>query len=181
MSGKLRWKRLPGSLVIASALVLAGSFGTAITAAAQKFEDLQTPKSPLVLEAQGSFYVGGELMDDPDCPAANDPMQPPFPPGAPPVPQPENLCPIMADQMYVRYMKPQAKGPHHTPVVLIMGAGLTGKTFETTPDGRMGWDEYFARNGPATYVVDAPWRGRSGFNPTCFNPPPPLLDVPNPS
>ncbi len=181
MIEKRKWKRIPGSLVIASALVLAGTCGTAITAAAQNFDDLQTPTQPLVLDAQGSFYVGGSLKEDPNCPAANAgacPQGPPFfgqcPPGIP-VPQPANLCPIMADQMYVRYMKPQAKGPHHPPVVLIMGAGLTGKTFETTPDGRMGWDEYFVRNGHASYVVDPPWVGRSGFNYTRFQPP---LDIP---
>jgi len=142
--------RIPGSLVIASVLVLTGTFATAITAAAQDFEDLQTPTAPLVLRAQGSFYVGGTLFDVPNCPGGD-------------------ACPIMADQMYVRYMIPQTGGPNNTPVVMIGGAGLTGKLYETTPDGRMGWDEYFVRRHHASYVVDPPWRGRSGFNYTPFN------------
>ncbi len=27
------------------------------------------------------------------------------------------------------------------PVVMLHGATLTGKSWETTPDGRMGWDD----------------------------------------
>ena len=47
------------------------------------------------------------------------------------------------------------------PLVLIHGCCLTGKTWETTPDGRMGWDEYLVRRGFPTYVIDQAWRGRS--------------------
>lgn len=36
---------------------------------------------------------------------------------------------------------------------MIHGMTLTGKTRETTPDGRMGWDEYFVRKGHPVYVV----------------------------
>ena len=53
-------QRFPKTFVLAG-VVLAGTFGTAITAAAQDVSDLQTPKSPLVLKAQGSFFVGGEV------------------------------------------------------------------------------------------------------------------------
>ena len=34
------------------------------------------------------------------------------------------------------------------------------------PDGRMGWDEYFVRNGHPTYVIDQVWRGRSAADPS---------------
>jgi hypothetical protein len=43
------------------------------------------------------------------------------------------------------------------------GAGLTGVTYETTPDGREGWENLFIRKGWDTYVSDAVERGRSGF------------------
>lgn len=36
---------------------------------------------------------------------------------------------------------------------MIHGMTLTGKTRETTPDGRMGWDEHFVRKGHPVYVV----------------------------
>ena len=43
------------------------------------------------------------------------------------------------------------------------GGGLTGVTYETTPDGREGWMNMFVRKGWDTYVSDAVERGRSGF------------------
>ena len=65
--------------------------------------------------------------------------------------------------MYVHYMVPQG-GDRNVPVVMVHGATLTGKSWETTPDGRMGWDEYFVRKGHPVYVPDQVGRGRSGFN-----------------
>ena len=70
--------------------------------------------------------------------------------------------------MYVRYMVPQG-GRGNVPVVMVHGATLTGKSWETTPDGRMGWDEYFVRKGHPVYVPDQVGRGRSGFNQAVFN------------
>ena len=55
------------------------------------------------------------------------------------------------------------------PITLIHGCCLTGKTWETTPDGRMGWDEYFVRHGHPTYVIDQVWRGRSAADPSAIN------------
>jgi hypothetical protein len=52
---------------------------------------------------------------------------------------------------------------------MIHGGGLSGKSFETTPDGRMGWDEYFVRQGHPVYNVDQVSRARSGFDPTVIN------------
>ena len=74
---------------------------------------------------------------------------------------------ITVDQMYVRYQVPVS--PVRTPLVLIHGCCLTGKTWETTPDGRMGWDEIFVRKGFPTYVIDQSWRGRSAGNPSAIN------------
>jgi pimeloyl-ACP methyl ester carboxylesterase len=52
---------------------------------------------------------------------------------------------------------------------MVHGATLTGKSWETTPDGRMGWDEYFVRQGHPVYVPDQVGRGRSGFNQAIYN------------
>ena len=83
-------QRFPKTFVLAG-VVLAGTFGTAITAAAQDVSDLQTPKSPLVLKAQGSFFVGGEVInaDAGDLGAGRAAGH------------------IMINQMYVQYMIPQ--------------------------------------------------------------------------
>jgi len=131
-------------LVVLAGVVLTGTVGTAMTAAAQDVQDLQTPKSPLVLKSQGSFVVGGETV-----------LQTATEIGG------FGGDHIAINQMYVRYMIPEGKH-HHVPVVMVHGGTLSGKTYETTPDGRMGWDEYFVRQGHAVYVPDQVSRARSG-------------------
>ena len=133
-------------------VALACILGTAIGAEAQALRDLQTPATPLVLKAQGSFFVGGEKADQTEVELGN------LGPGGH----------ITVNQMYVRYMMPQ-DGAGNVPVIMVHGATLTGKSWETTPDGRMGWDEYFVRKGHPVYIPDQVGRGRSGFNQAVFN------------
>ena len=119
---------------------------------AQALKDVQTPDTPLVLKAQGSFFVGGEKVEQTQGELGD------LGPGGH----------ITVNQMYVRYMVPQG-ADGNVPVVMVHGATLTGKSWETTPDGRMGWDEYFVRKGHPVYVPDQVGRGRSGFNQAVFN------------
>ena len=62
--------------------------------------------------------------------------------------------------MYVQHLAPHPVAAPY-PVVFIHGGMHTGVTWETTPDGREGWQTLFCRAGFDTYVVDQPWRGRS--------------------
>jgi hypothetical protein len=100
--------------------------------------------APLMIEKQGSFFVGGH-----DVRSETLSTLPAYAPSGT----------VTVDQMYVRYQIP-VKASRHS-VVMIHGCCLTGKTWETTPDGRMGWDEYFVRKGYAMYVIDQASRGRS--------------------
>jgi hypothetical protein len=52
---------------------------------------------------------------------------------------------------------------------MVHGCCLSSKTWETTPDGRMGWSEYFVRKGRAVYLAEQVGRGRSGFDATPYN------------
>ena len=137
---------------ILAGLTLAGVLGMTAGVMAQALKDVQTPDTPLVLKAQGSFFVGGEKVEQTQGELGN------LGPGGL----------ITVNQMYVRYMVPQG-GDGNLPVVMVHGATLTGKSWETTPDGRMGWDEYFVRKGHPVYVPDQVGRGRSGFNQAVFN------------
>jgi len=132
--------------------MLAGVLATPLGATAQAIADLRAPDTPLVLKAQGSFFVGGEKVKQTEVELGS------LGPGGH----------ITVNQMYVRYMVPQG-GHGRVPVVMIHGATLTGKSWETTPDGRMGWDEYFVRKGHPVYVPDQVGRGRSGFNQAIYN------------
>lgn len=137
---------------MAVGLALAGVLAAATGAEAQALADVRTPDTPLVLKAQGSFFVGGEKAEQTEVELGS------LGPGGH----------ITVNQMYVRYMVP-AGGDGNLPVVMLHGATLTGKSWETTPDGRMGWDEYFVRQGHAVYVPDQIGRGRSGFNQAIYN------------
>lgn len=130
----------------------AGLGGISAPAFAQTLDSLRTPDKPLVLKARGSFYVGGEEVDQSPADLG----------GAGPV-----ADKITVNQMYVDYMIPD--GRLKAPVVLIHGAGLSGKSYDTTPDGRAGWFEYFVRKAYPTYVVDQVGRARSGFNQGVLN------------
>jgi pimeloyl-ACP methyl ester carboxylesterase len=109
---------------------------------------------PLSLADEGVFFVGGTTMLSTH-------------PGASPA-GPVRPGTVTVNQMYVHYRIP-AERTRPTPVVLVHGGGLTGVSYETTPDGREGWATYLARKGYAVYVVDTPGRGRAGFNATAIN------------
>jgi quercetin dioxygenase-like cupin family protein len=134
-----------------STLSVALLLGVTGNVCAQAFKDVQPSSAPLILKAQGSFFVGGRKVEQSQGELGN------LGPGGH----------IVVDQMYVHYMVPQAGDG--IPVVMVHGATLTGKTWETTPDGRMGWDEYFVRKGHPVYVPDQVGRGRSGFNQAIYN------------
>ena len=100
---------------------------------------------PLTLRAQGSFFIGGRDI-------RSDALS------AVPAYAPSGT--VVVDQVYVRFAVPAAVGG--PPLVLVHGCCLSGQAWETTPDGRPGWDEMFLRAGFPVYAVDQAWRGRSG-------------------
>jgi pimeloyl-ACP methyl ester carboxylesterase len=108
---------------------------------------------PLTIKEQGSFFVGGENRSV-SQPAAG--------------PIPAQTGDITVNQMYVQYQIPM-KAERHVPVVFVHGCCLSSKTWETTPDGRIGWSEYFVRKSRPVYLVDQVSRARSGFDPSGFN------------
>lgn len=114
-------------------------------------------QSPLVLKSAGSFFVGGEKVKQSAVELSS----------AFGAPIGDGGGHIVIHQMYVQYMIPmKLRGP---PVVMLHGNTLSGKTYETTPDGRMGWGEYFVRAGHAAYIPDQVSRGRSGVDLAIYN------------
>ncbi|GJH14335.1 alpha/beta fold hydrolase [Caballeronia novacaledonica] len=71
---------------------------------------------------------------------------------------------VIVGQMYVQYVRlASARSPH--PLLLWHGGGMSGVNWETTPDGRPGWQMYFLRAGFDVYVSDAVERGRASWAP----------------
>jgi hypothetical protein len=122
----------------------------------------QKPKKflggPLVIEDQGSFFVGGVQKITEHAVVA--------PPPAPGAPAPQGPTPqqITIGQMYVQFQIPEKKYGGGWPVIMVHGSSHTGACLEATPDGREGWYPYFVRHGVPSYVVDQAGRGRSGFD-----------------
>jgi len=124
-------------------------------ASAQDLKDVKASRSPLVLKARGSFYVGGQTVQQTSNQVSFLSVLP------------FRDDRVTVNQMYVEFMVPEDDGK--VPMVLVHGATLSGKTYDTTPDGRMGWYEYFVRQGHPVYVPDQVGRARSGFNQAIFN------------
>lgn len=122
----------------------------------------QKPKKflggPLVIEDQGSFFIGG-VPKITDFAGGAGPPAPGAPPAQTPTPQQ-----ITIGQMYVQFQIPAKKYDGGWPVIMVHGSTHTGACLEATPDGREGWYPYFVRNGVPSYVVDQAGRGRSGFD-----------------
>jgi pimeloyl-ACP methyl ester carboxylesterase len=70
---------------------------------------------------------------------------------------------VMSGQIYAEFQIPRNQ-THRYPIVMVHGAIQTGTNFTGTPDGRMGWAEYFLRQGYAVYVVDQPGRSRASYS-----------------
>jgi len=67
---------------------------------------------------------------------------------------------VHGDHGYAQYYIPEQARPY--PLVMWHGVGQSGKTWESTPDGRDGFVQIFARRRWPVYVIDQPRRGRAG-------------------
>jgi pimeloyl-ACP methyl ester carboxylesterase len=112
---------------------------------------------PVTLAAWRSFHVGGRAVV-----VAGQPAQEVLftPGGAPTVLDPNGT--YLVGGMYAQVMEPLPKRGA-VPLMLWHGGGLTGACWETTPDGREGWQHFFLRAGWEVVVSDAVERGRSGW------------------
>lgn len=109
------------------------------------------------LREMGSFHIGGRTAI-----IAGKPIKEVVTtPGAPTIRLDPNGS-YMVEAMYTQYFLP-TKRQGKVPLLLWHGGGLTGVTYESTPDGREGWLNYFVKRGWDVYVSDSVERGRSGW------------------
>lgn len=106
----------------------------------------QNPEAPLVIQEQGSFAVGGTVVQSP---GRYDPLNPT-----------SGGQTLHGDHARVFYQVPVKA--RKLPLVMWHGFGQFSKTWESTPDGREGYQNIFLRRGFATYVLDQPRRGSAG-------------------
>ncbi|MBW8807238.1 MAG: alpha/beta hydrolase, partial [Lysobacter sp.] len=104
-------------------------------------------RGPLTIKAQGSLVAGGTVLAQP---GTFDPYQPTKPDGQT----------YHGDHVYAFYQVPV--NARALPIVMWHGAGQSAKTWETTADGREGFQNIFLRRRFSTYLIDQPRRGDAG-------------------
>jgi len=115
------------------------------------------PCEAIRLKSVGSFFVGGQTATVTGLPVEQRSM---VLNGHPREVDPNGEQ--VYGQMYVQAFRlAQPRHPH--PVLLWHGGGMTGCTWEDTPDGRPGWLMRFLQAGYDVLVSDAVERGRSSW------------------
>ena len=114
-------------------------------------------QAPIALRDMGSFHVGGREVTISGKPV----KEVVFTPGGVPAKIDPNGT-YVVESMYVQYFLP-ANRRGALPLLMWHGGGLTGVTYETTPDGREGWLNWFVKRGRDVYDSEAVERGRAGW------------------
>jgi hypothetical protein len=146
------WSAVKAACFLLLVAALSSLVARAATLESPKLKKFLT--KPLVIEDEGSFFIGG-------VPKVTNYANVAAPGAAAPAPAPNQ---ITIGQMYVEFQIPATKKRNFPPVIMVHGSTHTGACLESTPDGREGWLPYFVRKGISTYVVDQAGRGRSGFD-----------------
>lgn len=127
-------------------IILLFAFLVSLHANDRLFAQAVKKKAPILLEEQGSFAVGGTVITHP---GEYDPVKR----------GPDGQT-FHGDHAYVFYQKPvNAK---RLPLVFWHGIGQFSKTWESTPDGREGFQNIFLRKRFGVYLIDQPRRGNAG-------------------
>jgi len=108
----------------------------------------------IVIQEQGSFAVGGTVIT---APGKFDPIaHGAFNPGN----QSSEGQTLHGDHAFVVYQKPV--DARKLPLVFWHGMGQSMRTWQTTPDGREGFQDIFLRRRFSVYNLDQPRRGNAG-------------------
>lgn len=108
----------------------------------------------LVIEEQGTFAVGGTVKESPGTfdPIAHGAFNP--------TDQSTEGQTLHGDHASVFYQIPT--DARDLPLVFWHGYGQSMRTWQTTPDGREGFQSIFLRKGFPVYLLDQPRRGLAG-------------------
>jgi pimeloyl-ACP methyl ester carboxylesterase len=111
-----------------------------LTAALAILACLSAAAEPRVFSTREFFYITGKYTGAPDAQ-------------------------VMSGQMYVEVLRPQ-RVTRKYPLLFLHGLSQTATNWLGTPDGRMGWADYFLGQGYVVYLIDQPARGRSAWHPS---------------
>jgi hypothetical protein len=100
----------------------------------------------IVVKEQGSFAVGGTVITNPGI--------------FDPITRTPDGQTFHGDHAYITYQIPD--NTRKLPLVFWHGIGQFSKTWETTPDGRDGFNNIFLKRGFGVYLINQPRRGNAG-------------------
>lgn len=106
-------------------------------------------QNPVVIKKQGVFAVGGSVVSTPGD------YNPAKPAAAGQT--------LHVDHATVQYQIPENASSY--PLVFWHGFGQTARTWQTTPDGREGFQTMFLRKQFPVYLIDQPRREQGGRSP----------------
>lgn len=101
----------------------------------------------LSIKEQGSFAVGGTVATEPGSFDVNNALN-------------SQGQTFHGDHLYAFYQVPLKA--RNMPLVFLHGAGQSKKTWESTSDGREGFQNIFLRRKFSVYLLDQPRRGEAG-------------------
>jgi hypothetical protein len=106
----------------------------------------QEKPKPIMIQEQGTFAVGGSVISNPGTfnPITRTPEGQTF----------------HGDHAYIVYQIPT--NARKLPLIFWHGIGQFSKTWETTPDGREGFQNIFLRRNFGVYLINQPRRGNAG-------------------
>lgn len=94
-------------------------------------------EKPITLKTMGSLFFGGTIARKADGDTFH------------------------GDHGYAQYYIPQ--NAREFPLIMWHGMGQSGRSWESTPDGREGFQAILTRNDWPVYIIDQPRRGRAGY------------------
>lgn len=117
----------------------------------------QKSKVPIIIAEQGSFAVGGKILKQGGNFTLTNALA-------------AEGQTFHGDHAAVFYQIPQKA--NKWPLVFLHGAGQSKRTWESTPDGREGFQNLFLRKHFSVYLVDQPRRAAAGRStiPTTIKP-----------
>jgi hypothetical protein len=131
------------ALLLSSALAV--GFGSAPALAHDDGHD--DSQAPLIIDQEGSFMAGGTVVTTPGDFVPTNPTS--------------AGQTLSGDHTYVQFQIPHASFGADKQNSLVMWGSFVGNSWETTPDGREGFEQLFLRKGWPVYIADRPRMGRA--------------------
>ncbi len=117
-----------------------------------------SPATAFDVSEIGSFHVGGNNVNIADFPQREVQVA-----NGGPLLKYDVNGDFVTGQMYVQFVKLKVAKAKY-PLLMWHTGGATGASWETKPDGKPGWQQYFLNAGHNTYVSDAVERGRASWS-----------------